>query len=275
MDSITQDDIVTNFLTLLSKSRKRYPKTIPGFTVNVESDSIQFTMTWPTLPVRPQPSDCCGSGCTPCIYDAYKQDLQEYETIYQEIEMELICRIKQLERLGCVVQSRQDHIMTLSRPNSLKIEYLLLQDYKKPSLNMSIDGTQEPALDPKEYRSFQIHSITFLNQNSLFIKGIISKDSRGIDRKWEIEPGQHIQIGYIDNSNTRISRSFTPTTHPHIFGSFELHIRLYQNSVMSQYLTCLNPGNFISVRGPIDDGFRFASGKVNLIIYLKIFILVV
>ena len=29
-----------------------------------------------SLPVPPLDSDCCGSGCTPCIFDIYEQELK-------------------------------------------------------------------------------------------------------------------------------------------------------------------------------------------------------
>ena len=29
-------------------------------------------------PVEPEPEECCGSGCRPCVYDLYDTNLQEY-----------------------------------------------------------------------------------------------------------------------------------------------------------------------------------------------------
>lgn len=33
----------------------------------------------PVPPVEPEPWQCCGSGCEPCVYDRYWQDLERYE----------------------------------------------------------------------------------------------------------------------------------------------------------------------------------------------------
>lgn len=33
----------------------------------------------PEPPERPLPSDCCGSGCSPCILDLYETELQRYQ----------------------------------------------------------------------------------------------------------------------------------------------------------------------------------------------------
>ena len=32
----------------------------------------------PPKPTAPQPSDCCGSGCCPCVHDIYEQDLKAW-----------------------------------------------------------------------------------------------------------------------------------------------------------------------------------------------------
>ena len=33
----------------------------------------------PVPPEKPLPTDCCGSGCTVCVNDAYEQELEYYE----------------------------------------------------------------------------------------------------------------------------------------------------------------------------------------------------
>lgn len=33
----------------------------------------------PVPPVEPEPWQCCGSGCEPCVYDRYWDDLERYE----------------------------------------------------------------------------------------------------------------------------------------------------------------------------------------------------
>lgn len=36
-------------------------------------------MPRPIPPVEPEPWECCGSGCEPCIYDRYWEALDRYE----------------------------------------------------------------------------------------------------------------------------------------------------------------------------------------------------
>ena len=33
----------------------------------------------PESPEKPLPSDCCGSGCAPCVLDVYEDELARYE----------------------------------------------------------------------------------------------------------------------------------------------------------------------------------------------------
>lgn len=33
----------------------------------------------PVRPVEPDPGDCCGDGCCPCVYDYYADELERYK----------------------------------------------------------------------------------------------------------------------------------------------------------------------------------------------------
>ncbi len=33
----------------------------------------------PTPPRKPEPHECCGTGCIPCVMDIYEEELYEYE----------------------------------------------------------------------------------------------------------------------------------------------------------------------------------------------------
>lgn len=36
----------------------------------------------PPPPEKPDPFECCGSGCVPCIFDYYEDKLSEWETTH-------------------------------------------------------------------------------------------------------------------------------------------------------------------------------------------------
>jgi hypothetical protein len=33
----------------------------------------------PPVPRKPEPHECCGTGCIPCVMDIYEEELFEYE----------------------------------------------------------------------------------------------------------------------------------------------------------------------------------------------------
>ena len=43
--------------------------------VNEETELMSAQTYLPDEPEEPIPSDCCGSGCSPCVYDVYHEEL--------------------------------------------------------------------------------------------------------------------------------------------------------------------------------------------------------
>jgi Oxidoreductase-like protein, N-terminal len=50
--------------------------TIPEIT---PSPTTLTTQLAPTSPNKPDPSECCGTGCIPCVMDIYEEALWQYE----------------------------------------------------------------------------------------------------------------------------------------------------------------------------------------------------
>lgn len=40
----------------------------------------------PPPPEKPEPGDCCGSGCVRCVWDVYYDELDEYNKLYKSDE---------------------------------------------------------------------------------------------------------------------------------------------------------------------------------------------
>lgn len=38
----------------------------------------------PPPPEKPDPDDCCGSGCVRCVWDVYYDQLEEYDKLYKQ-----------------------------------------------------------------------------------------------------------------------------------------------------------------------------------------------
>lgn len=51
------------------------------------SDQHQPTdASLPPRPAMPDPDDCCGGGCTPCIFDIYEEQLERWQQRVEEIQ---------------------------------------------------------------------------------------------------------------------------------------------------------------------------------------------
>jgi hypothetical protein len=48
----------------------------------------------PLPPIEPDPSQCCGSGCDPCIFDFYSEELQEYRLKLAEWKVRQAARVE-------------------------------------------------------------------------------------------------------------------------------------------------------------------------------------
>lgn len=53
----------------------------------------------PCPPLKPEDSDCCGSGCVPCVFDIYEQDLKIWKQECCKIQQNLKNRDDQVMRV--------------------------------------------------------------------------------------------------------------------------------------------------------------------------------
>lgn len=52
-------------------------------------------------PVEPLPSQCCGSGCSPCVFDLYHRDLARWEAAQASKNRSLLSGEQSRVRKGC------------------------------------------------------------------------------------------------------------------------------------------------------------------------------
>ena len=51
-----------------------------------EDTEPQKSDTLPPKPEEPLPSDCCGSGCSPCVFEIYERDLKDWQKKCTELK---------------------------------------------------------------------------------------------------------------------------------------------------------------------------------------------
>ena len=52
----------------------------------------------PEPPEEPLPSDCCGTGCSPCVFDIYREDLERWEELSRLTPGERAARLRNPSR---------------------------------------------------------------------------------------------------------------------------------------------------------------------------------
>jgi hypothetical protein len=57
----------------------RVRQALPMHNEAMNDPSIHPDDPRPVPPARPLPEDCCQSGCSPCVFDMYQQELERYE----------------------------------------------------------------------------------------------------------------------------------------------------------------------------------------------------
>ncbi|XP_040216366.1 NADH-cytochrome b5 reductase-like isoform X1 [Rana temporaria] len=61
---------------------------------------------WQELrPVEPTPAQCCGSGCSPCVYDIYQADLELWEKARDRGDPQILRRTKDKENPSVLLSS--------------------------------------------------------------------------------------------------------------------------------------------------------------------------
>lgn len=50
-----------------------------------EKDKEEAKKKLPPPPEKPEPGDCCGSGCVRCVWDVYYEELEEYDKLCKSI----------------------------------------------------------------------------------------------------------------------------------------------------------------------------------------------
>ncbi|KAJ2358898.1 hypothetical protein GGF43_000498, partial [Coemansia sp. RSA 2618] len=167
----------------------------------------------------PEPDECCGSGCTPCIMDTYWDHLSAYEQRASEFR-------KEYER---ALKGEVEHHVRSAEPISCGI------------------------LDPLHFSPVRIMHIDKVCEYSrLFVLEATASN-------FVLALGEHIHIrATVNNGNSKddvqhVTRPFTPVmleaddgiVRPHLF------VRLYTDNQLSTYFKQLSAGDTISVRGPI------------------------
>ncbi|KAJ2715950.1 NADH-cytochrome b5 reductase-like [Coemansia spiralis] len=184
----------------------------------------------PPAPEKPEASDCCHSGCTPCIMDTYREHLQQHER-------QVLALREQYRRVLAGDATATDG------------------GWHEPH------GAPCGMLDPLRFVAVRVMHVERGTYWRMFVLEATSSD-------FVLALGEHIHIRAATDNGV-ITRPFTPVTveveglpRPHLF------VRLYDNG-LSRYFGGLAAGDTLSVRGPIsthEDLTRAFGGSACMLI---------
>lgn len=182
--------------------------------------------TWfPPCPEEPQESDCCGSGCSPCVFDIYRSQLLEWEKQCSDILCNAGCYSKTAD-----AETKEPLISPIKFS---PFQLLSVQQYTHNTflyLFQVVRASSEP--DQKS-------AIT---------------EYKHVKKPLGISVGQHLVMRFSSdgNPNTVLTRAYTPISDlkSSNMGQFEVLIKLYENGKMSKYLKNMKKNDIVEWRGP-------------------------
>lgn len=184
------------------------------------------------LPEKPSESDCCGSGCNPCVFDVYEKLLENFRT----------------------------GVSNHSASSNATIRHDLLSPLKyKPFSLVSIEKINR-------------NSNLYCFKPSTILQGENSEfDSNDeINGFLPYNPGQHIimtnSVEKIDNLSP-ISRAYTPISVSKMQKNCHLQflIKIYENGAMSSFINRLSINDVVFLRGPFGDFSHISNSKYLMI----------
>ncbi|XP_064521244.1 NADH-cytochrome b5 reductase-like isoform X6 [Pseudopipra pipra] len=175
-------------------------------------------------PREPSPSQCCGGGCKPCIYDVYEKELAQWE------------RAKAKQDKSLLTEKREQVGLPPSHPGACAL--------------MSSNSV----LNPDTFTAFSVSSVEQLTEDTYQYKFELPGNS-----SLQLSLGQHIVLRGVVNG-LEVQRAYTPISPGNAEGYFEVLIKCYEAGLMSQYIKTWKKGDMVFWRGPFG-GFPYQPNK--------------
>lgn len=131
----------------------------------------------------------------------------------------------------------------LSKPSSILTLLTIL--ISAITFKLLLPSKRKPTLIPDQYQPFKLHSKTSVSPNTSVYRFSLPRP----DSFLGLPIGQHIFIRAEINGK-QIQRSYTPVTSDDDLGYFDLMIKTYDQGNISKYISTLNIGDTIQVKGP-------------------------
>ncbi|XP_069684819.1 NADH-cytochrome b5 reductase-like [Periplaneta americana] len=181
---------------------------------------------FPPQPEEPLPSDCCGSGCSPCVFDIYREQMVEWE--------------KQCSDIISNGENCLDTNVT----------------------DLSMSPLSQTVFTPFVLISLQQHTHdTFV----YLFQAVRDSELVHVRYPLGIRPGQHLIMRCSEEIVlTRAYTPISDKKCSNI-GQFETLIKLYDNGRMSKYIRTLKQNDIVKWRGPCGNFQYVPNGHKHLL----------
>jgi len=135
--------------------------------------------------------------------------------------------------------------LTQSTPGLVTAGIVLLGTCTLLAFNFKLLAPRGPVLDPKKWQEFPLIGKIIVSPNTALYRF-------GLQKKNDIlglPIGQHISVAAVIDGKD-IVRSYTPTSSDDDLGHFDLLVKSYEKGNISRYLSLLQVGDKVRIRGP-------------------------
>ncbi|XP_046384218.1 NADH-cytochrome b5 reductase-like isoform X1 [Ischnura elegans] len=191
----------------------------------------------PRKPEEPSQEDCCGSGCTYCVFDVYEKELAKWEKECERLvkggrpsegsDLLSPLEFKDFSLIKIIPSAHELNIYRFSVPDGIKLDI-------KPGQHLMMKGcviNQTCDINIDEDRGSVVETVILTVDRTNIPLGNINEETIP-ERKY-------------------LSRAYTILNNEH--GYFETLIKVYNDGKMSQYINTLKVGDSVLWRGPFGD----------------------
>lgn len=181
----------------------------------------------PPKPEEPLDSDCCGTGCTPCVFDIFKKNLKRWDETCSKIR----------------------HGEDITRNESLLYNSHTLSPYEYG--NYKVTAVTDDCSSCKILR-FQTSCENFDTCNPT--------PFRNSDVAFPVKLGQHVVVKISDKS-----KQYTVLDVGND-GSFQILFKIYESGQFTPWIDRLTSDSVVQMRGPFGQEFSYEANLYNSLV---------
>lgn len=211
-------------------------------------------------PEEPDVSDCCNSGCTPCVFDIYRKQLEDWKQskcskVSHNLRFDLLSqtRFKPFRLIKKTVLNDNFCILRFQPVTGVTKEHIvsscdIIQTHDNTDNMFSIPGILPYSIG----QHLVLRSCSCKKHTVSVIEVVANSKSRNCNCNIHDETAADNKEFSGTKSEDMIVRSYTPVTVASKVQNcyFDILVKIYEHGRMSNIFKCLKIGNTVDLRGP-------------------------